>query len=84
MRSKTNTWTVARQVAFFAPEDMKGKWHAGWKISHTAVCGVAAPLGTEAIRTSQGQESNKVHPFVCKRCLRLSTMPGVTALGMEQ
>jgi hypothetical protein len=84
MRTAGSTWTVARQIAFFAPTDMKGKWHAAWKISHTAVCGAAMELGTDAIRTSQGQESNKVHPFACKRCLRLSTTPGVSAIGMEQ
>lgn len=84
MRSKTDTWTIARQIAFFAPADMKGKWHAAWKVSHTAVCGVAAPLGADIIRTSQGQESGKVHPFVCRRCLRLATPAGVSALGMKQ
>ena len=84
MYTKNQNWTVARQIAFFAPEDMKGKWHAGWKVSHTPVCGSNAPLGQEAIRTSQGQESSKVHPLVCRRCLRLSTYPGVTANGMEQ
>ena len=84
MHRSTDTWTVARQMAFFAPADMKGKWHAAWKISHTAVCGSAAELSGEVIRTSQGQESNKVHPLVCKRCLRLSTTIGVSGLGMEQ
>jgi hypothetical protein len=84
MRTAADTWTVARQMAFYAPADMKGKWHAAWKISHTPVCGTATPLGAEAIHTAQGQQSNKVHPFVCRRCLRLSTTPGVTALGMEQ
>lgn len=84
MHRSTDTWTVARQIAFFAPVDMQGKWHAARKISRTAVCGATTPLGREVIRTSQGQESNKVHPFVCRRCLRLSTTPGVTALGIEQ
>lgn len=84
MRSKNDTWIVARQIAFFAPADMKGKWHAAWKISRTPVCGSAVTLGSEAIRTAQGQESNKAHPILCRRCLRLATTPGVSALGMEQ
>jgi hypothetical protein len=80
---RTATWTVARQMAFFAPVDMKGKWHAAWKITHAAVCGVTAELGQERISTEQGQQSNRVHPLVCRRCLRLSTTVGVSALGME-
>jgi len=79
-----STWTVTRQVAFFAPVDMKGKWHAAWLVSHTAVCGVSVELGREAIRTTAGQESSKVHPIVCRRCIRLATQPGVTAQGMER
>lgn len=80
----TRTWTVARQIAFYAPADMRGKWHAAWKITHTPVCGAPAELGQNAIRTEQGQQSDKVHPLVCRRCLRLSTTHGVSALGMEQ
>jgi hypothetical protein len=84
MHAKTETWTVARQMAFFAPADMKGKWHAAWKITHTPVCGAAVDLGAEVIHATQGQPSNKIHPFACKRCVRLSTREGVSALGMEQ
>lgn len=84
MRSSTDTWTVARQMAFFAPTDMKGKWHAAWKVTHTPVCGSTAELGSEVIHATQGQESNRIHPFACKRCVRLSTSPGVSGLGMEQ
>lgn len=78
------TWQVARQVAFYAPADGLGKWHAAWKISHAAVCGVRSPLGAEAIRTSVGQQAASVHKIVCRRCLRLSTWPGVSANGIEQ
>lgn len=84
MHRSTDVWTISRQMAFFAPADMKGKWHAAWKITHTPVCGSTAELGADAIRTAQGEASNKVHPLVCKRCLRLSTTVGVSALGMEQ
>ena len=84
MHTKNRTWTVARQMAFFAPVDMKGKWHAAWKVDHSTVCGTPVELSTDAIHAVQGQESNKVHPFACKRCLRLSTIPGVSGLGMEQ
>lgn len=84
MRSASDVWTVARQMAFFQPEDGRGKWHAAWKVTHTAVCGSPASLGAEVIHAVQGDRSDKVHPFVCRRCLRLSTSPGVSGLGMEQ
>lgn len=77
-----STQTIARQVAFFAPVDMKGKWHAAWLITHTAVCGVSVELSHEAIRTTAGQKS--IHPIVCKRCVRLATSPGVSAIGMKR
>lgn len=84
MRTSQDTWTVARQIAFFAPVDMKGKWHAAWLITHTAVCGTPVDLGQEVIHATGGQESNRIHPIVCKRCVRLSTSPGVSALGIER
>lgn len=79
-----NTWTVSRQIAFFKPSDDRGKWHAAWLVTHTPVCGASVPLGTEAIHSSQGQDSTKVHPLVCRRCLRLSTTPGVSATGIKR
>ena len=84
MRTSADTWTVARQIAFFAPTDMKGKWHAAWLITHTAVCGVPVELGQEVIHAVAGQESSRIHPIVCRRCIRLSTSPGVSAQGMER
>jgi len=84
MHTKNQTWTVARQMAFFAPVDMKGKWHAAWKVTHTAVCGQPVELGAEVIHAVQGEQSNRIHPFACKRCVRLSTSPGVSGAGMEQ
>lgn len=77
-------WTVARQIAFY-PSTSGGKLHAAWKVSQTAVCGAAVELEPSPwVTTSQGQPSEKVHPMVCRRCLRLSTTPGVTANGMRQ
>lgn len=84
MRTAQDAWTIARQIAFFEPTDRRGKWHAAWLVSHAPVCGSAAPLGTTAIRTEQGTDSAAVHKVVCRRCLRLSTAPGVTANGMER
>ena len=83
MYAKGTTWTVARQIAFFAPVDMKGKWHAAHKVTHTPACGRTMALGREAIRTAQGQDSAKVHPLVCRRCLYLATAPGYAATGYE-
>lgn len=73
---------MARQVAFFRPADDMGKWHAAWSVDHTPVCGARVTLAREAIRPAAGRESVDVHPIVCRRCLRLSTVPGVTAAGM--
>lgn len=84
MHSASHTWTVARQIAFF-PSVSGGKIHAAHKISHTAVCGVAADLQPVAFyHTSEGQQSDKVHRMVCKKCLRLSTAPGYSGSGYEQ
>lgn len=82
MRSNS-TWTVARQVSFFAPADMGGKWHAARLVSNVPVCGAAVELGAEFIATQQGQESTRVHPLVCRRCLRLTTPPGVSGGGLR-
>jgi hypothetical protein len=80
-----DTWTVARQVAFF-PSVAGGKLHAANKISRTAVCGIAAELDSVAwVTVSQGQDSGKVAPMVCRRCLRATTRPGpVVATGVVQ
>ena len=73
--------SVSRQIAFFAPADNKGKWHAAWLISQTPVCGANVTLDqTQAIRTQAGND--RVHPIVCRRCMRLSLPAGVSATGM--
>lgn len=78
-------WVVARQIAFYAPADNRGKRHAAWSISHAPVCGTSGALGsTDVIRTAQGDASYRVHPLVCRTCLRLSTRPGVSATGIER
>lgn len=76
--------TVARQIAYFTPADARGKWHAAWMVTHTPVCGAWTPLGTDAIRTAQGQEIARVHRIVCRRCLKLSAVPGVSAEGVKR
>jgi hypothetical protein len=81
---ETATRTVARQIAYFRPSDDQGKWHAAWTVTHTAVCGTAVELSTDAIRTEAGQDLNSVHPIVCKRCLRLTAAPGVSAEGVAR
>ena len=84
MRTKGKHIEVDRQIAFFAPADsVRGKWHAAWLGSHTAVCGATVELHqSTAIRTHAGQE--KVHPIVCRRCLRLTVVPGVSAQGVDR
>jgi hypothetical protein len=77
-----STWTVARQIAFYGTTT-GGKWHAAWLITHTPVCGTPATLVTDSpIRTHVGQSSADVHRVVCRRCLRLSTWPGVSGNGI--
>lgn len=64
--------TPSTQVAFFAPEDGKGKWHAAWMVSHTSACGSAAPLSQVADRLTlnvHDGEWTDTHPLACKRCL---------------
>jgi hypothetical protein len=78
------TWTVTRQVGFFQPADNKGKWHAANRVSRTAVCGSPAELTHVAIRTAVGDQSSRVHPLVCRSCLRMTTRAGATATGVEQ
>lgn len=84
MHTAGDTWTIARQIAFF-PSTSGGKIHAARKITHTAVCGAAAELEpTPWYHTEAGQASEKVAKMVCKKCLRLSTTSGVSAVGIEQ
>lgn len=73
---------VVRQVAFFAPVDDKGKWHAAWMISHTAVCGVSVDLSQMAIRSAAGDIS--IHPIVCRRCVKATLSSVVKAQGVER
>lgn len=83
----SRTWTVARQIAFF-PTERSGKLHAAWKVSGQAACKATLLVQTTStgpvIRTAQGDDSAKVHPMVCKRCLYLTTSSGYTAAGFEQ
>lgn len=86
MHRASDTWTVARQVAFYPAEDGKGKWHAAWLVSNTAVCGkpVVLDVSDNVIHSVQGEQSNRIHPFACKRCVRLTTPEGVTAEGVRR
>ena len=73
---------ATRQIAFWEPEEGKGKWHAAWMISHVPVCGVAVDLGrANVIRSGVG---DRLHPFACKRCARLTVTEGVSAEGVER
>lgn len=81
MSTDTTGRTVAHPVRFFPATDGKGKWHAAWKVSGTAVCGAAPELATtggEWIAPQVGDLQAKVHPLICKRCLRLTTSDGYT------
>jgi hypothetical protein len=83
MRTARETISVSRQIAFFAPADMRGKWHARFQVTGAAVCGTTSALDADqVIRTRAGQE--KVHPIVCRRCLRLTVVPGVSAQGVDR
>lgn len=72
--------TVAHPVRFFEPTEGRGKWHAAWRVDGTAVCGAPAILDTHpqqpAIVPEVGTPWERVHPLVCRRCLRLATSSG--------
>lgn len=82
MHTAADTWTVARQIAFFRPADDRGKWHAKWLVTDTPVCGSAAELASDAIYSAVGDQASQIHPVVCRRCIRLSTPAGVSARGI--
>lgn len=79
-------FTVARQVAFF-PSMTGGKIHAAWKVAGTAVCGTNVELDLASapwVSIAQGDDSARVHPMVCRRCLNLTARPGVSGQGVRQ
>lgn len=61
-------------VRFFAPEDMKGKWHAKRLVTGEADCGAGVLLGDgDSIHVTKANlKDRKYHPIVCRRCARLS------------
>jgi hypothetical protein len=78
-------WVVARPVAFFAPADQRGKWHATWKADDLPVCGARTPLLPELrITPSMGDWSDQVHPLVCRNCLMLTTQHGPPRADVHQ
>lgn len=82
--AKPRTWTVANQIAFY-PSVSGGKIHAAHKISRVAVCGIAAELERAPwYTTAVGQDSDRVHRMVCRRCLAATTRPGTDAHGIER
>lgn len=74
---------IARQVAFYAPADMRGKWHAAHQVVHTPFCGQAVELAGEdtVIRTAAGDTT--AHPLLCRKCLRLACSPWVSGVGAQ-
>lgn len=79
MTNSSSTRLVAHSVRFWPASDSRGKWHAAWKVSGTAVCGSPAPLavtGSEWLAPEVGVEQVRVHPLVCRSCLRLTTSVG--------
>jgi uncharacterized protein (UPF0128 family) len=73
---------IVRQIAFYAPVDARGKWHAAWMITHTAACGVPVDLSQDEVIHSVAGD-NRVHPIVCRRCLN-KARAGVDPTGVKR
>ena len=64
---------TARPSRYFAPVDDKGKYHAAWAIGFAARCGASVLVNPSVeIAVESGIEMTKVHPIVCRRCLRFA------------
>lgn len=61
-------------VSFFAPTDMRGKWHAKSIVTGEANCGSGAPLSdSDRIVIQRADiDAGKIHPIICRRCARLN------------
>ena len=59
---------ITKQIVFFPTESGAGKVHAAWKITHTAVCRPLVLDGARWYTTAVGE--TRVHPLVCRNCLR--------------
>jgi hypothetical protein len=69
----TPTDQIKRSVRFFAPTDMKGKWHAKRMITGEADCGRPVLLGEEFIEaTKDSLSAGTQHPIVCGLCRKLN------------
>jgi hypothetical protein len=75
---------TARHAEFFAPVDDRGKWHARWLVTGTAVCGTPVILDdAKRISVRGGMSWAQVHPIICRRCLRRATSTGYSAAGID-
>jgi hypothetical protein len=71
--TQTPNTEIRQTVAFFQPEDGKGKWHAKRKVANTADCGAFVILGDEVIHARKDiLHTAKRHPIICGRCARLN------------
>lgn len=61
---------ASQSIVFYAPDDMRGKWHAKRLITGEADCGSPVTLSTiDRISTTIDQiSSGKIHPIICRRC----------------
>lgn len=74
----TRDFRINHTAGFFPTADMRGKWHAADHASVTPICGKALVLdfSVAPIMPRANGMASDVHPFVCRRCLRLATAVG--------
>jgi hypothetical protein len=74
---------TARPSRYFAPRDNKGKYHAAWAVGFAARCGAGVLIDPNAeIAIEGGVEMTKVHPIVCRRCLRFAASWNKSSEGL--
>jgi hypothetical protein len=65
--------TDLRTVTFYAPTDMRGKFHTKAIVTNEAECGAGVILGYDSIAATVDALTNKkFHPIICRKCARLS------------
>lgn len=67
----------SRQVSYFPAADGRGKYHLRNTVTHEAACG--SPVVLDASPMSAlvyGADDERVHPIVCRKCVRLARTEG--------
>jgi len=71
------TTSLTRTLIAYPAPDGLGKWHAA-NLTGVAACGtptLVAHRQSDRLQYAAGTSAEKIHPIVCRRCVRNATSP---------